>query len=295
MDLKSLRYFVEIARQKSFTAAAEKLFVTQPTLSRQIADLEDELGHKLFDRSTRRIELTEKGIYLFRQAQAILSLVEKTKLEAMSSQDLAGDLTISAGETPAMEIVAQATERFRASHPLVRFHLLSSNAQTTAESLRMGIANFGVFNLPADLEGFEYVTLPQQNRWGVLTRRDGPLAGRTSVSPEDLENLPLYFSKQQLIRSRMAGWLNYPFERLNIVGSYNLLYNASLIVRAGGNAICIDGITRPDDEIAFLPFAPAFKTDVVFAWPAAAPRRILTEEFLKTLRTLISDERRTNE
>ena len=98
MDLKSLRYFVEIARQKSFTAAAEKLFVTQPTLSRQIADLEDELGHKLFDRSTRRIELTEKGIYLFRQAQAILSLVEKTKLEAMSSQDLAGDLTISAGD-----------------------------------------------------------------------------------------------------------------------------------------------------------------------------------------------------
>ena len=272
MDLKSLRYFVEIARQKSFTAAAEKLFVTQPTLSRQIADLEDELGHKLFDRSTRRIELTEKGIYLFRQAQAILSLVEKTKLE----------------------IVAQATERFRASHPLVRFHLLSSNAQTTAESLRMGIANFGVFNQPADLEGFEYVTLPQQNRWGVLTRRDGPLAGRTSVSPKDLENLPLYFSKQQLIRSRMAGWLNYPFERLNIVGSYNLLYNASLIVRAGGNAICIDGITRPDDEIAFLPFVPAFKTDVVFAWPAAAPRRILTEEFLKTLRTLISDERRTS-
>lgn len=294
MDLKSLRYFVEIARQKSFTAAAEKLFVTQPTLSRQIADLEDELGHKLFDRSTRRIELTEKGIYLFRQAQAILSLVEKTKLEAMSSQDLAGDLTISAGETPAMEIVAQATERFRASHPLVRFHLLSSSAQTTAESLRMGIANFGVFNQPADLEGFEYVTLPQQNRWGVLTRRDGPLAGRTSVSPKDLENLPLYFSKQQLIRSRMAGWLNYPFERLNIVGSYNLLYNASLIVRAGGNAICINGITRPDDEIAFLPFVPAFKTDVVFAWPAAAPKRILTEEFLKTLRTLISDERRTS-
>ena len=106
MDLKSLRYFVEIARQKSFTAAAEKLFVTQPTLSRQIADLEDELGHKLFDRSTRRIELTENGIYLFRQAQAILSLVEKTKLEAMSSQDLAGDLTISAGETPAMEMLS---------------------------------------------------------------------------------------------------------------------------------------------------------------------------------------------
>lgn len=124
MDLKSLRYFVEIAREKSFTAAAEKLFVTQPTLSRQIADLEEELGHKLFDRTTRRIELTEKGIYLFRQAQSILSLVEKTKLEAMSTQDLSGDITISAGETPAMDIVAQTLERFQATHPNVRCHLL---------------------------------------------------------------------------------------------------------------------------------------------------------------------------
>ena len=291
MDLKSLRYFVEIARQKSFTAAAEKLFVTQPTLSRQIADLEDELGQKLFDRSTRRIELTEKGIYLFQQAQAILSLVEKTKLETMSTQDLAGDLTISAGETPAMDIVARATESFRATHPLVRFHLLSANAQDTAEALRMGISNFGVFNLPADIDGLEYITLPQQNRWGVLTRRDGPLAGRISVKPADLAGLPLYFSKQERIRSHIAGWLGHPFERLHIVGSYNLLYNASLIVRSGGNAICIDGITRPDDEIAFLPFTPAFKTEVVFAWPAAAPKRSLTEEFLKTLRALIIEER----
>ena len=118
MDLKSLRYFVAIAREKSFTAAAEKLFVTQPTLSRQIADLEEELGHKLFDRTTRRIELTGKRAFTYSAwAQSILSLVEKTKLEAMSTQDLAGDLTISAGETPAMAVVAETLEHFSAHAP----------------------------------------------------------------------------------------------------------------------------------------------------------------------------------
>lgn len=287
MDLKFLRYFVEIAREKSFTAAAEKLFVTQPTLSRQIADLEEELGHKLFDRTTRRIELTEKGIYLFRQAQSILSLVEKTKLEAMSTQDLSGDITISAGETPAMDIVAQTLERFQATHPNVRGHLLSANAQDAAMNVRMGISNFGVFNMPAEIDGFDYIKLPQQNRWGILTRRDGPLAGKVSVVPSDLHNLPLYASKQTLIRNRIAGWLGEPFERLRIVGTYNLLYNASLIVRSGGHALCLDGIVRPDDDIVFLPFSPAFRTDVVFAWPIAAPKRTLTEAFLECLRSEI--------
>ena len=200
MDLRTLRYFVAIAQEKSFTAAAEKLFVTQPTLSRQISDLEEELGQMLFDRTTRRIELTEKGIYLFQQAQAILSLVEKTKLETMSTQDLSGDLTISAGETPAMDVVADALAAFQKTHPLVRCHLLSANAQDCAAALRMGTSDFGLFNQPADLAGFEYIKLPQQNRWGVLTRRDGPLAGKTSVCASDLVDLPLYFSKQRLIQ-----------------------------------------------------------------------------------------------
>lgn len=287
MDLRSLRYFVEVAREKSFTSAAEKLFVTQPTLSRQIADLEDELGQKLFDRTTRRIELTEKGIYLFRQAQSILSLVEKTKLEAMSTQGLAGDITISAGETPAMDIVAEALEAFRREHPNVRMHILSANALDAAMSLRMGTSHFGLFNMPADIDGFDYLKLPQQNRWGILTRRDGPLAGKISVSPKDLLGLPLYASKQQQIQSRIAGWLGEPFERLQIVGTYNLLYNASLIVRSGGHALCLDGIVRPDDDIVFLPFSPPLKTDVVFAWPASAPKRTLTEAFLKCLRSHI--------
>ena len=269
MDLKSLRYFVEIARQKSFTVAAEKLFVTQPTLSRQIADLEDELGQVLFDRTTRRIELTEKGIYLFQQAQAILSLVEKAKLETMSTQDLSGDLTISAGETPAMDIVADAVAAFQNSHPLVRCHLLSVNALDCAAALRMGTSDFGLFNQPADLAGFEYVKLPQQNRWGVLTRRDGPLAGKISVCPSDLLNLPIYCPKQRLIQNEMSGWLNYPFERLHIVGSYNLLYNAYVLAAAGvGHVLALGGIINPTPAsgLVWLPLHPRLECDIVVAW-----------------------------
>lgn len=290
MDLKSLRYFVEIARQKSFTAAAEKLFVTQPTLSRQIAELEDELGQKLFDRTTRRIELTEKGIYLLRQAQTILELVEKTKLEAMSTQELAGDLTISAAETPAMAVIACVMEKFREAHPSVRCHLYSSNAQDAALNIKMGFSNFGLFNMPADLDGLDYLRVPAQNVWGVLTRRDGPFAGKAFVEPQDLLGKPLFFSRQRLIAGRLAGWLGYPFERLSIVGSYNLLYNASLMVRTGGHALCLDGIVKPDDEIMFLPLKPAFTSEVVFAWPQNAPKRTLTEAFLAAVRKALEPE-----
>lgn len=209
MDLKVLRSFVEIAREQSFTAAAEKLSVTQPTLSRQIADLEEELGQKLFERTTRSLELTEKGHFLFRRAQDILALVDRTKLETMTTEGLAGDIRISAAETPAVGIVAEAVQRFQEKYPRVRCHFVSADAYTAAEHLRTGLSQFGVFNLPCRLDGFEYIRLPQENRWGVLTRRDGILAGKAFVTPEDLKRLPLYVSKQRGVENRIGGWLNY--------------------------------------------------------------------------------------
>lgn len=295
MDIKSLRYFVEIARCKSFTTAAQRLFVTQPTLSRQIADLEDELGQTLFDRSTRRIELTEKGIFLLHRAQSILELVESTKREAISTSELSGELTIAAGETPALSLVAEALQDFQNRHPNVTVRLLSANAQDAASQLRMGTADFAVFNMPADVDGFSYITLPQQNRWGLLTRRDGPFAGKTDATSKDFDELALYTARQERMREPLAGWLGRPFDTVRVIGTYTLLYNASLLVRAGAHALCIDGIVRPDDEIAFLPLSPALKTDVVLAWPSAAPARTLTDTFLKTLRKRLDATQKTDE
>ena len=129
----------------------------------------------------------------------------------------------------------------------------------------------------------------------MLPRRDGILAGKTFVTPEDLKRLPLYVSKQRGVENRIGGWLNYSFSKLRVVGTYNLLYNASLVVRAGGNALCLDGIVPPDDDIVFLPFQPAFLTDVVLAWSSASQKQTITEEFLKTLRSLYPAQEMTEE
>ena len=194
-----------------------------------------------------------------------------------------------------MGIVAEAVQRFQEKYPRVRCHFVSADALTAAEHVRSGLSQFGVFNMPCRIDGFEYIRLPRENRWGVLTRRDGILAGKTFVTPEDLKRLPLYVSKQRGVENRIGGWLNYSFSKLRVVGTYNLLYNASLVVRAGGNALCLDGIVPPDDDIVFLPFQPAFLTDVVLAWSSASQKQTITEEFLKTLRSLYPPQEGTKE
>ena len=287
MDIKSLRYFVEVAQEKSFTKAAKKLFITQPALSRQIAELEEELGQTLFDRTTRRLELTEKGEFLCQQAQSILSLMDKTKMEMMSTHNLVGDIVICAGETRASSWIAAAVQAFQNNHLNVRIHLVSANAQEAARSLRMGECDFALFNLPVDLTDFDSLVLPYRNRWGILAPRDR-FVGKNGLLASDLVGIPLYVPQQRLIRSQMSGWLNFPFEQLHIVGTYNLLYNASLVVRNGAAALCIDGIIADDPQIRFLPLEPEFSSGAVVAWSSARPRRTLTEEFLKVLRNQIA-------
>ena len=272
MDIKQLRYFVEVARRRSFTAAAAALYVTQPALSRQIADLEDELGEVLFDRSTRRIAVTEKGAMLFRRAEKILELV--------------GELTIAAAETPVMQLVADVVARFTEQYPGVRVQLQSSNAVDAALSLKMGTADFGVFNLPADLNGLDFFVLPEQNRWGLMTRRDGIFAGHESVQTKELSGVELYVPRQKALQNLWAGRMEEG--SLRIRGTYNLLYNASLLVRSGAHVLCIGGILPEDDDVMFLPLQPALTTEVAVAWPPLAIKSPLTQLFLKALNAAIA-------
>ena len=288
MDLRTLRYFVEIARQKSFTLAAQKLFVTQPTLSRQFAELEEELGQVLFDRSTRHIKLTEKGLYFYRQAQSILDLVEKTKLETMSTDDLQGELNVAAGETHAMALVAEILETFQKEHPRVRINIVSANGVDAAANVRVGICDFAVIIRPADLDDLDYLVLPRENTWGVLTRKDSTVGQKSGITPQELKKIPLFVPQQHLLTSAMKNWLGYSYESLNIVGSYNLLFNTSLMVRAGAHALCLDNIIAKDDDITFVPLTPRFTNDVVIAWATNRPKRTLTEAFLKMLCTALS-------
>ena len=293
MDIRALRYFVEIAKQRSFTAAAERCFVTQPTLSRRIAELEDELGHPLFVRSTRRVELTEKGLLLFHQAQTILSLVERTERDIKGESDIAGDLLISAAEVPAFETVARALVKFRKAHPAVRVHLASANGHRALLDLREGLANFALLNVPVDLAGLEYIELPVRARWGILTHRDGPFAGLKTVSPEVLmarADTPLYTSTQRLTESRLSGWLGFPSERLQIAGTYTLLNNMRSMVRHGCSCLALGGIVHEDDVVRFLPLEPALTTYSVFAWPATMVKDRIGEAFLEVLRAQAAEE-----
>lgn len=287
MDIKSLRYFVEIARQKSFTIAAQKLFVTQPTLSRQITELEEELGQPLFERTTRKIELTEKGLYLFRQAQTILSLIDKVKMETMSTSRLTGDITITGAETPAMETVIQAAAQFQAHHPDVRFHIRSSNGIDALEDLNLGAADFGVFMTTTELDNMDTIDLPITTRWGLLASNSGFFAGKTSITAADLQNISLYIPQLGLQKSRLAGWLGYPMESLHIVGTYNLLYNASFLPCFGSAVLCLDKIVEPCVNQVFFPLEPELSASSVLAWPRSRGKTTLTITFIAALRRQI--------
>ena len=270
MELRVLRYFLTVAEEKSFTGAANRLHVTQPTLSRQIRDLEEELGADLFLRGKRKIELTEAGLFLRRRAGEILELAAKTRAAfAESETGISGDVSLGGGETDAMRLVARTVRKVRQRHPNIRFHIFSGNAEDVAERLDRGLVDFGIFIRPANLEKYEYLSLPVSDVWGLLIRKDDPLAARTSIRPQDLAALPLICSRQTMVANELAGWMGEGFDRLTFVATYNLLYNAALMVEEGiGVALCLDGIADTSDtsQLCFRPLEPALKVGLDVAW-----------------------------
>lgn len=256
--------------------------MTQPALSRQIAELEDELGQTLFDRSTRRIELTEKGLMLFQRAVKILELVERTREEVMQRQELSGVLSLVAAEMPVMQLLSPVLGAFTQQHPAVRVQLQSSNAVDAALALKTGTADVGVFNLPADLSSLDYFLLPEKNVWGVLTQSEGPLARKSTVDAKELLDTPLFVPRQQALANLLAGRLGRGRE-IRRVGTYNLLYNASLLVHTGAAVLCIRGIVPEENGVVFRPLEPALETEVAVAWPHEARASRTAQAFLEAL------------
>lgn len=286
MELRVLRYFLAVAREESISGAAEFLHITQPTLSRQIMDLEEELGRRLFLRGGRRMTLTEEGMFLRKRAQEIISLADRTAEEFRSrEEDISGDVHIGGGETRGMSFIAGAVRRLRSLHPQVSCHLFSGNAADVMERLDSGLVDFGVFIEPADLSRYEYVRLPVMDRWGVLMRRDCALAEKNFLRPEDVAGLPLICSRQTLVANEISGWLGESFDRLNIVATYNLLYNASLLVERGvGQALCLDGIIRcQGGPLCFRPLEPRLEVGLAVAWKKYQIFSRAAEKFLDVL------------
>ena len=270
MELRVLRYFLAVAREETISGAAEALHVTQPTLSRQMMDPEEELGKTLFLRGKRGISLTEEGLFLRKRAQEIVSLVERTESAfGAADTDIGGDVWIGGGETDAMRLIARAARSLRAEHPNIAYHLFSGNAEDVAERLDRGLVDFGIFIEPADLSKYDFLRLPVTDVWGVLMRKDSPLAAKRAIRPDDLIGLPLLCSRQPLVRNGISGWMGDRFDGLNVTATYNLLYNASLMVEEGmGYALCLDGIVRTsgDSPLCFRPLEPKLEVGLDIVW-----------------------------
>ena len=226
MELRVLRYFLTVAQEGNITSAARLLHITQPTLSRQIRDLEEELGHPLFERNSHSITLTAEGLLLRKRAEEILNLVRKTEDElAQTDSALAGEVYVGAGETTGAHLLTRAARRLRDRWPDVHFHMFSGDSADVCEQLDKGLLDFGLLFGPVDEKKYHSLLLPHRDVWGVLLRRDHPLAQKASVCPEDLVSQPLIVSRQTLRRPFFPAWFGRDAESLNIVGTYNLVFN----------------------------------------------------------------------
>lgn len=269
MELRVLQYFLAVAREQSISGAAEFLHLSQPTLSRQIKDMEKELGKQLLIRGNRRITLTEEGMILCKRAEEIMELVKKTESEiTLSDESIAGDIYIGAGESNSVGYIAKAANALRRKYPLVHFHIESGDAQTVYEQLDKGLIDFGLLFGNIDLTKNNSISLPTKDTWGVLMPKDSELAKRDVITPNDLIKEPLIVSRQGITRGELQNWFKLPEEKLNVVATYNLLYNASLLVEEGvGYALCLDKIINTSNcNLCFKPLYPKLEVSMSIVW-----------------------------
>ena len=273
MELRSLEYFLAVAREQSITAASEVLHISQPALSMQLKALEDELGKKLLIRGvkgSRRVLLTDEGTILRNRAEEILSLVQRMEEEIESSdENVAGTVFIGAGETRLVSLFAETAREIQAGYPDIRYGISSGNAGQVLEFLDKGLIDFGLLTTEIDASKYDSIPVPLHDVWGVLMPRDSELAAKDSIVPEDLWDKPLIVSDQKgddtlLLRQ----WIHRKESELNIVATYNLLFNASLMVEEGiGYAICYDGIINTEgSRLCFRPFFPRLDVRSFIVW-----------------------------
>ena len=297
MEIRVLRYFLAIAREGSITNAARFLHITQPTLSRQIQDLEEELGQKLFTRGSRNMTLTPEGMILRKRAEEIISMVDKTEAEFNSMENVvSGDIYIGGGETEAIKLVAQIACELRASYPGIHYHLYSGNSEDVTERLDKGLLDFGILIQPADITKYDYIDIPARDIWGVVMRRDSPLAEKEVIRKEDLLGVPLICSRQAISAERrgneFAGWFGEDFDQLDIVTTFNLVYNAAIMVEAGvGYAVTLDKIanTTESSSLCFRPLEPRLESGLNIIWKKYQVFSPAAELFLERLRERFGD------
>ena len=270
METRLLKYFLAVAREQSFSKAADSLFLSQPTLSRQLKDLEDELGKQLLIRGSKKITLTEEGMILRKRAEEIVELIEKAEQEVrLSDEDISGTIYIGAGETHAISLIARTANKLNETYPNIRYNFYSADGVDVSERLDKGLIDFGLLFEPTDISSYDSIPIPIHDTWGVLMRRDSPLAEKEYLEASDLWDIPLITSRQQDDGSMLSKALGKPDGMLNIAAQYNLVYNASVMVSEGmGYALAFDKLINVsgDSNLCFKPLYPKVEAVCHFVW-----------------------------
>lgn len=293
MELRVLNYFVATAQELNMTRAAQKLLVSQPALSRQIADLEDELGVKLFNRQPRHLTLTPAGQYLYEQAKEILTLASKTKSNLQSNAVISGDLTIAAGESFAMQRLMNIVSNIIRDYPTVKIHILSGDYEFAERRLDTGAVDFAVIigNLP--LDNYASLQLPEKDTWGVLMTKDDPLAKKSAITAEDLVGRNVLNSQQAENRKYFDSWFGNYKEQINIIGTVNLNFNGTLLVKnKAAIMLTLDKLANISDEsnLTFRSITPMLKQPVTVIWKRETNKSPVADLFLNRLRASIDDD-----
>ena len=294
MELRVLRYFLTVAREENISRAAEALYITQPTLSRQLAELEEELGAPLFIRGKRKITLTEEGMLLRRRAEEIAELEAKTEAEfRRRSESLSGTVSIGAAETRAAEIFPRAIESFRQKYPDVTFDIYSDIADHIKERLDRGLLDIGLLIEPGEIGKYEFMRLGIEDRCGILMSAKCELARKEYVTAEDLIGLPVVANRRASVRDFYRQHLGEAFDRLNIVATFNLINNAALFaLQNRGYVFTVEGTLQNyrNPELVFRPFYPEISQSTFLIWKKYQPMSRTVSRFLEELRMLTGHE-----
>lgn len=283
-----LRYFLAVAREGTVTKAAESLFLTQPTLSRQLSDLEYELGASLFIRGKKRIELTEAGMILKQRAEEILELQEKTVSEIQNrGKNLRGTVSVGAAETSAAEILPSLILNFQKKYPEVRFEIQSGVASFVKDKVDQGLLDLGLVLEPGNIDNYRFLRLGIEDRCGILMNVRSPLAQKASVTVADLIGRPVIANQRKEIRDFYRRRLGEDFDRLNIIAKFNLVNNAAFF--AGQDDVyifVIEGCVKNFDKTVFCfrPFEPEIRQDSFLIWKKQEPQNRCLARFLEEIK-----------
>ena len=292
MEIRTLRYFLAVAREENMSRAAEVLHVTQPTLSKALRSLEDELGKKLFTRHSFSIRLTEEGVLLRNRAEDLISMADRIEKEFVALDDITGgDLYLGLAESYQISFLAREIHRFKLAYPGLRYHITSGDTEQVAEKLDKGLLDFAVLAEPPDASKYKFLCFPESDLWGLIMPSDTPLAKKKAIHVDDLIGLPLFCSRQSWEKD-IPRWAGKKMNLLHLEGSFRLSYNASLFAKEHlGYLLTFDRLisTSPDSGLVFRPLTPKLETKLFLIWKRYQTFSPIAERFLRQIQASFSN------